>query len=408
MTAFSLEFPQNPPVPHFLLKDVLSKLAYVDEGVKSAKISSSGDLITLELRSSAPADLWPKLADRVGTLVKAMAENAFEPEFRILEQHSHPAANQIDPMAELLARREVVKEGPGYFVLGPLLTGLVTCVERRILEVADEMGASQYRFPALISANYMEKVQYFRNFPHSLTFATHLRENLPDIQRFSCDAVTEDGRILVDQKLYAPVPAMLAPTVCHHLYLTMSGCKIEGDGVTATANGNCFRFESNNMVSLERVWNFTMREIIFVGTEQYIAQHLEEVRNRIRPLLDELGLTYTVMTANDPFFIGTFRDQAAYQAAFELKYEIRALLPFKGDTIAVGSYNRHGDFFGRALNIQAADGTPAHTGCVGIGFERLAYAFVCQHGLDPKKWPARVREAIGVPEDSRPRFTPLH
>jgi seryl-tRNA synthetase len=404
MSAFSLEFPQDPPVPHFLLKEVLSKLAYVDEQVRSARISGSGDLISVELRSAATADFQRLLADRVEALVKAMAEGAFEPQFRILEQHSHPIASRVDPMTELLARREVVEEGPGYFVVGPLLTGILTYVEQRLLQVADQMGASRYRFPALIAPSYMEKVQYFRNFPHSLTFATHLRENLPDIQRFSCEAVTADGRISVDQELYAPVSAMLAPTVCHHLYLTMSGCKVQEAGMTATAHGNCFRFESRNMVSLERVWNFTMREIIFVGAEDYVTGRIEEARNRIRPLMDDLGLTHTVMTANDPFFIGTFRDQAA---AFELKYEIRALLPYKDDTIAVGSYNRHGDFFGRTLNIQAAEGGPAHTGCVGIGFERLAYAFVCQHGLDTENWPAPVRDALGATEPPRPQFTPL-
>ena len=65
-----------------------------------------------------------------------------------------------------------------------------------------------------------------------------------------------------------------------------------------------------------------MREIIFVGEEDYVTERLDEARSRICPLLQDLGLTYKVMTANDPFFIGTFRDQAAYQAAYELKYEI--------------------------------------------------------------------------------------
>lgn len=405
MNSTSFEFLQQPPVPKFLIKDVLAKLAYVDERVKAASISSSGELITLELSSTAEGDSREELSRRVTSLVAAMSDNAFEPELKTIEQYSFPGSSQTDPMSELESRREVVQEGPGYFVLGPLLTAVVAYVEERILEIARDMKAAQYRFPSLISPAYMERVQYFRNFPHSLSFATHLRENLPDIQRFSCEAVAVDGVISADSTLYAPVSAMLAPTVCHHLYLTMSGCQIDGHGVTATATGNCFRFESRNMRSLERVWNFTMREIIFVGTESYVRDHIEEVRSRIRPLLHELELTYSVMTANDPFFIGTFRDQAAYQAAFELKHEIRAPLPFKGETIAVGSYNRHGDFFGRSLNIALSDGSCAHTGCVGIGFERLAYAFVSQHGTDPARWPHALQQAVAGSLES-PRFTP--
>ena len=155
------------------------------------------------------------------------------------------------------------------------------------------------------------------------------------------------------------------------------------------------------MVSLERLWNFTMREIIFVGTEDHVRTKLDEARDRIRPIFDEMELSYSVMTANDPFFIGTFRDQAAYQAAFELKYEIRALLPYKNETLAVGSYNRHGNFFGRALDILLEDGSPAHTGCLGIGFERLAHAFVSQHGIDVRHWPKAVRAAMPLTRADR-------
>ena len=33
---------------------------------------------------------------------------------------------------------------------------------------------------------------------------------------------------------------------------------------------------------------------------------------------------------------------------------------------------------------------PAHTGCLAFGWERLALAFVAQHGVDEKHWPAGV------------------
>ena len=108
-------------------------------------------------------------------------------------------------------------------------------------------------------------------------------------------------------------------------------------------------------------------------------------------VLEETGLAYRVESANDPFFIGEFRKQAAFQSAFQLKYEIRARLPFKDSTLAVGSYNYHQDFFGRNLNISLPDGTPAHTGCVAFGLERIAFAFLAQYGLDPADWPAPSR-----------------
>jgi seryl-tRNA synthetase len=77
-----------------------------------------------------------------------------------------------------------------------------------------------------------------------------------------------------------------------------------------------------------------------------------------------------------------------------LKFEIRAKLPFKGSTLAVGSYNYHQDFFGRTLNITLPDGAPAHTGCTAFGLERMAYAFLAQYGFDQKQWPEVVRKAV--------------
>ena len=148
------------------------------------------------------------------------------------------------------------------------------------------------------------------------------------------------------------------------------------------------------MVSLERLWNFTMREIIFVGTDEQTKNWLDEARAQIGVILEDLRLSYRIMTASDPFFVGSFRTQAQIQQTFEMKFEIAVDLPYKQDTIAVGSYNRHGNFFGRALNIRLTNGFPVCTACFGMGFERLALAFVSQHGLDVKQWPATVREAL--------------
>ena len=132
---------------------------------------------------------------------------------------------------------------------------------------------------------------------------------------------------------------------------------MSGGQLVATAVGNCFRYEAINLTSLERLWNFTMREVIFVGPKEFVLENREIARERMRSVFEQIGLAYRVESANDPFFIGEFRKQAAFQSAFQLKFEIRARLPFKDRTLAVGSYNYHQDFFGRNLNITLPDGT---------------------------------------------------
>jgi hypothetical protein len=150
------------------------------------------------------------------------------------------------------------------------------------------------------------------------------------------------------------------------------------------------------MRSLERLWDFTMREIVFAGPEDFVASQRQRCIELAVEMLDEWELSYDIRSATDPFFIEGFSTQAAFQSAFELKFEIRADLPYEADrTLAVGSFNLHQDFFGRALEIGlcGADG-PAFTGCVGFGMERLVWAFLSQHGPEPDGWPVHLRRQI--------------
>jgi hypothetical protein len=38
----------------------------------------------------------------------------------------------------------------------------------------------------------------------------------------------------------------------------------------------------------------------------------------------------------------------------------------------------------------------AHTACLGFGLERITLALVKRHGLDQERWPATVREELGI------------
>ena len=378
------------PIPAHLVGQVQAKLAYVDEAIASASIAADGSRIDLQLRATAPADLEAK----VQSVVQDMASGASKPKVEVLEDHLQRAVPYAaDPMPELEQRGEVHQQTNGVYSFGPLLANLIGVFEDYFLELAAEFGAQPQRFPTLISAQMLGRVNYFRAFPHSLTFATHLREDLHIISDFAENTVYEPAGLSASLESFSKIQALLSPAVCYHLYFGLADKPLPGGQLAATAVGHCFRYESSNLNSLERLWDFTMREVIFVGPREYVLDNREAARKKVTPWLQELGLAYMVESANDPFFVGEFRKQAAFQNAFQLKYEIRARLPFKDSTLAVGSYNYHQDFFGRHLNITLPDGKPAHTGCVAFGLERMAYAFLAQYGLDPAQWPAIVREA---------------
>jgi len=382
-------------IPAHLVGEVQSKLAYVDERILKASVAHTGDRIELRLRQPVEQERLDEVSEKVQRVVTTMAKGAIQPKVQVLEDHlDRLVPYQADPHVELMARRELNQEAEGIFSFGPMLSRLMQFFENQFLDLADSFNAEPYRFPTLIPARYLERVSYFRAFPHSLTFCTHLREDLDTIDQFSTTAACEAGELNTPPGSFAPVQALLSPAVCYHLYFALADQPLPGGQVIATAVGNCFRYESINLTSLERLWNFTMREVIFVGAKDFVLQNREIARQRMAQVFASLGLAYRVESANDPFFIGEFRKQAAFQSAFQLKFEIRARLPFKDSTLAVGSYNYHQDFFGRHLNISLPDGSPAHTGCVAFGLERMAYAFLAQYGLDPLNWPKPVQEAF--------------
>jgi len=383
-------------IPDHLVGEVKSKLAYVDEAIVKAAVAEDGKEITLELSEAVDELSRMRLEEKVQRVVTSMTQGAFKPKVQVLEDHmAIDTPYRYDPTAKLMECGELSRETNGVFTLGPLITRLVNFFEDKFLNLAASFDAEPYRFPTLIPARFLERVNYFHAFPHSLTFATHLREDLDAIDHFAQQAGCDvHGNLNQPPQSFAKIKTLLSPAVCYHLYFSLADKPLPGGKMIATAVGQCFRYEGINLTSLERLWNFTMREVIFIGDKDFVLENREISRNRMAQVFEDIGLAYRVETANDPFFIGEFRKQAAFQSAFQLKYEIRARLPFKDSTLAVGSYNYHQDFFGRHLNITLPDGNPVHTGCTAFGLERMAYAFLCQYGLDYEQWPASVREYV--------------
>jgi hypothetical protein len=172
----------------------------------------------------------------------------------------------------------------------------------------------------------------------------------------------------------------LPPTMCFHTYHQLADRPLPAPSLTVTSRGKSFRFESRYRRSLERLWDFTIREVVFLGSRSHVLGCRRRLMELVWELMDDLGLGGRCEVANDPFFVDA--EGAWSQRLMELKYELRLPLD-PGRDVAVGSFNFHDCFFGESFGI----GTDVHTACAGFGLERLAYAFLCRHGLDPEGWP---------------------
>ena len=171
--------------------------------------------------------------------------------------------------------------------------------------------------------------------------------------------------------------------MCHPLYGTLPN-DIPADGIDEECSGWSFRHEPS--LDPARMQIFRIYEFVRIGTPEQSMAHRDEWLDRGLAALTELGLPVRPEAANDPFFGRVGRMLAANQLDSELKYEMCVDLTEVKPT-AIGSSNYHEDHFGHSFDLHLADGTPAHSACVGFGLDRITLALFATHGMDPDAWP---------------------
>ena len=279
---------------------------------------------------------------------------------------------------------------------GPVLK-LVKLINDKAGELyANALGAKDAHFPAMIDADTLHKCGYFDSHPNAVTFVGNVIEDFDAIEEFRRANSCSEGALMPQQEHIHIDGMCLNPAACFPCYPTLTGQKFE-QGQCYTWLGRVFRYESRNINGLDRLYEFNVRELVFVGSEDYVRS----VRAKALPIVEELAsfmdIDCQVQTATDPFFATVSAAKKFWQAAQEVKNEIKIpALSNDGSVkkLACGSINLHGNFFGKRFGFTDENGEPAQTGCVGLGIERWVLAAFTQHGFDEKRWPEAVRNVI--------------
>jgi seryl-tRNA synthetase len=377
------------PANDMVQEEIIKQVAFLSADLRNPSFAASGD--TLE------CDLPPEQVDELAPQIHALAKRV-QASLRRLERKvvfSNLDAAKFDGSE--------VDELPGVHFLGlgqAALDGTALRLFRYFDRAFESLGhtwdAEPLLTPTLIPAHVLAKCDYFRSFPQNVTFASHLEPNIQTIDSFRsrhAERDTLDDRASGDM---STPDTCLSPATCYHVYHLHAGKVVPAAGTVHGVCGKCFRFESTNTSDLRRLWDFTMREIVFMGTREQVWQQREVGLKRTADLLSAHRLASEIRTASDPFFVAPDAMAKTYfQLSSETKYEIAALLP-GGQRLAIGSLNYHTDFFGRAFDVQLEGGGPMHSVCIAFGLERCVYAFLAQHGSDPARWPDVVRQGVGI------------
>jgi seryl-tRNA synthetase len=300
-----------------------------------------------------------------------------------------------DVQIQLESKGEVVWIGSGLAMLSGDFLKVKRALEDYWRRYALDLNAVEIENPALWSPEIARRSEYLSDFPQEATFVFGAKKDglsIAQVGELVADGHFPEG----SQGLSAAHHSLrllgfCQPSVCTSCYYLLGLQPKVSDSLYTTYN-RVFRNEGSTR--LDRLLSFSVRDVIAVGTEEYVRITRESFLMKAAELVEQLNIEASIVRATDPFFAAK-SDKLFFQKMGDLKYEIQAWLPFEKKSLAVGSINLHLETFAKRFKINTEEGV-ASSACFGIGFERLTYVLFAQNGPELANWPNTVLVRLGL------------
>jgi seryl-tRNA synthetase len=257
----------------------------------------------------------------------------------------------------------LLKVRQGLATLGPDAIRIRELLEQRFLGWAAECDAVKMLFPPLMAVEDLDGLDYFRNFPHLALVVSRIREeNLQD------DYIAAGSVKSISNSHLATSEYVLPSAACYNIYIHLRDSTLEKPTYITTV-ASCFRNEVEYK-GLQRLWGFSMREIVCIGPIEAVQSHLETFKERILRFANQIELPLETQVATDPFY-QTQSARTLMQQLFPVKEEF-----VYGGSVAIASVNFHRNFFGERCAIKTSNEQAAFSGCVAFGIERWIHALL--------------------------------
>lgn len=243
---------------------------------------------------------------------------------------------------------------------------LMEGLDKKIKEFIKDLKYEEVYIPSLIKGDILEKCGYFESFPQNLSVVCSLkkcgREKI-NRKEIGCENINIHDYYLT-------------PAACIHIYPMLE--KRRGTDICYTTRESVYRYENGEFKNPERLWQFTVREFVFVGTEEYVCKMLQVMEEKALEFARSLFGKAVVKNAYDEFYPSAEnRMKIKLQLANKLKREL--IVGLDNRNIALSSFNYHRNHFSKPFHFD--DGGKIVTGCVGFGLERWVLCCL-EHNID--------------------------
>ena len=304
-------------------------------------------------------------------------------------ENNKTLVDKKDFLKQVLSSNVVESLGLADIVIKDPLVTLVRAVDYTIRDLAKKFESQEYAYSNILPVNYLESLHHFDTSPQNSMFITHMVPDSEVANQFIQETVKHNGIIPKRDGFLSGTTHALSPAVCYHVYLHLRNSVLKQDLMITTAGRN-YRYEGQNAFLLERLWDFSAREIVFIGSPDFVRNTRSLLIEESQRILAEFELDGHIENCNDALFLRG--DSHKFDLDPNPKYELRLKLPYKDSHFSCGSFNVHGNIFGLRNNITNPQGDYLWSGCVAFGLERWAWAIIAQHGIDTTKWSNRLQK----------------
>lgn len=362
-------------------KELVYRIAYLSEDIMGIRKEDSFIEVTV------PCADAKEIEEAVYQMKEELNSRKKVEDKPIHEHVRQDICTEKDVYEQMIAAGWIVPYEKGLVGYGAGFSKVLKLFDQIVLQWAQEYNATEYTYPDLINIDTLNQYNYLKEFPQHIMFSSPLRHSKKILEDFS-DHVG-DKKIFTQDYISRPVHANKL-AVCPHVYKQLEGKEIDTEQMIVISTvGKCKRYEAANMNKMERLLDFTMREVVLVGDGEEIVRIRKEFIDKVIDLMDFLDVSYNIKPASDPFFMSEANPKMLLQKKFNLKYELNMILPYNNSEMSAGSFNVHKGHFSECFHISGKGGKEVNTGCIAFGYERLVYALLCQYGLD------RYNELVG-------------
>jgi seryl-tRNA synthetase/acyl carrier protein len=310
---------------------------------------------------------------------------------KVFEKEADVVFND-DIFDKLIGNGEVNEIGDGIFVFQGQFLKLMRFFDGIFTKFADELNGVEQYYPTRWPIELFKKINYFEEFPQNILLVSGAKKEREALESLIDKyGKSKDFTEIKLGDFLEPATTALGTSTCDPCYYIHKNGKL-GKNETYYALSKCFRNEKSTTNQLDRLTEFSMREVIAAGEEEFVKSQRETFLKFIESFASFTGLACSLEKASDPFFTNEIPEKSALQNHIESKFELLVPLGNERSDLAVGSVNWHSDFFGRSFEIRDNSNYYMSSCCLAFGLERLVFAFLTQHGMTRSEWPAEVQK----------------